>query len=135
MAEAATTEKKESISLFDAYLPVVVGWILPGGGHFVLKKWGRGALLLASIGVMFAAGLGMRGKLYSFNPGDIVDILAWFADVGAGGLFYVSRFLGYEVPEPATAIADYGTKFLLTAGLLNMLAMMDAYDIAVKHKD
>ncbi len=118
-----------------AYLPVITGWVVPGGGHFWQRRWGRGALLLVSILGMFLIGLGLRGKLYSFNADDIVDTLGWMADLGAGGLFLAARLLGYEVPEPPSAMADYGTKFLLTAGLLNALAMLDAYDIAFKRKD
>lgn len=117
------------------YLPAALGWILPGGGHFAQGKWGRGLLLFSSVMGMFLCGMAMRGKLYSYNPADIVDTLAWLADIGAGGLFFAARFMGYEVPEPATALADYGTKFLLTAGLLNALIMIDAYDIAAKFKD
>ncbi len=118
-----------------AYIPAVAAWIVPGGGHFWQKRWGRGALLLFSILSMFLIGVGLRGKLFPWNPGDIVDCLGWIAQAGSGGLFLVSQFLGYAVPEPSTAMADYGTKFLLTAGLLNCLAVMDAYDIAVKRKD
>ena len=118
-----------------AYVPVVTGWFLPGGGHLCQRRWGRGALLLVSILGMFLIGLGLRGKLYSFNAEDIVDTLGWMANLGAGGLFLAARLLGYEVPEPPSAMADYGTKFLLTAGLLNALAMLDAYDIALKRKD
>ena len=118
-----------------AYVPVVVGWIIPGGGHFWQRKWGRGALLLSSVAVMFVLGLAMRGKIYRANPADIVDTLAWMANLGAGGLYLAARLFGYEVPEPPSAVADYGTKFLLTAGLLNALVLLDAYDIAVGKKD
>ncbi len=118
-----------------AYVPVVAGWILPGGGHFWQRKWGRGALLLLSVVVMFLLGLAMHGKIYRANPADIVDTLAWLANLGAGGLYLAAKFFGYDVPEPPSAVADYGTKFLLTAGLLNALAMLDAYDIAVGKKN
>ncbi len=118
-----------------AYLPVAGGWVVPGGGHFWQGRWGRGALLLASILGMFLIGVGLHGKLYSYNSSDIVDTLGWLADLGSGGLFFAARLLGYDVPEPSSALADYGTKFLLAAGLLNALAMLDAYDIAVKRKD
>ena len=118
-----------------AYLPVVTGWLVPGGGHFWQRRWGRGVLLLVSVLGMFLLGLGLRGKLYAFNGDDIVDTLGWMANLGAGGLFLAARLLGYEVPEPPSAMADYGTKFLLTAGLLNALAMLDAYDIAAKRKN
>ena len=120
---------------YAAYVPVLAGWLVPGGGHFWQRKWGRGALLLVSVAAMFLLGLAMHGKIYRYNPGDIVDTLAWLADLGAGGLYLAARFSGYEVPEPPSAAADYGTKFLLTAGLLNALAMLDAYDIAMGRKD
>lgn len=117
-----------------AYAAVAIGLIIPGGGHFYLRKWGRGVLLLCSVLTMFLFGLAMRGKLYKPNPGDIVDTLAWLADLGAAGLYFGARFFGYDVAEPQSAVGDYGTKFLLVAGLLNMLVMLDAWDIAVGKK-
>ena len=131
--KSETTERAKRN--YAAYLPVLAGWLVPGGGHFWQRKWGRGALLLVSVVTMFLLGLAMRGKMYRYNPGDIVDTLAWLADLGAGGLYLAAKFFGYEVPEPPSASADYGTKFLLTAGLLNALAMLDAHDIAMRRKD
>ncbi len=119
---------------YAAYLPVVAGWLVPGGGHFWLRRWARGVILLACVLAMFLLGLAMRGKLYSYNPADIVDTAAWLANLGAGGLYLAARFFGYQVPEPPSAAADYGTKFLLTAGLLNALVILDAYDLAVRRK-
>lgn len=134
--ENVETEKTDRGKVnYAAYLPVLAGWVLPGGGHFLQRKWGRGLLLLVSVAAMFLLGLAMRGKLYRYNPADIVDTLAWLADLAAGGLYLAAAFLGYDVPEPPSAAADYGTKFLLTAGLLNALAMLDAYDIAAGKKN
>ena len=124
----------EAAPNYGAYVPVAVGWFVPGGGHLWQRKWGRGLLLMVSVTAMFVLGLLMRGKIYHFNTADIVDMLACLADLGAGGLYLGARFLGYDVPEPPTAVADYGTKFLLVAGLLNSLVMLDAYDIAVGKK-
>ncbi len=113
---------------------VALAWIVPGGGHFAQRRWARGAILAACVVAMFLLGLAMRGKLYQFNTGDIVETAGWVADLGAAGLYYVARFLGYDVPEPSSATGDYGTKFLLTAGLLNVLVMTDAYDLATGKK-
>lgn len=113
---------------------VALGWVVPGGGHFAQRRWGRGAILAASVVAMFLLGLAMRGKLYQFDPADIVGTAGWLADLGAAGLYYAARFLGYAVPEPSSAVSDYGTKFLLTAGLLNVLVMIDAYDLATGKK-
>jgi hypothetical protein len=116
------------------WLMVLAGWVLPGLGHFLQRRWGRGAVLAGSVFAMFLLGLAMHGKLYRYTPGDLVSTAAWLANLGAGGLYFLASLLGYDVPEPATASADYGTKFLLTAGLLNMLVMLDAYDVAVGRK-
>jgi hypothetical protein len=137
MAEKAEAQSNAGAAAegFAAYIPAIAGWIVPGGGHFWQGRWGRGLLLLVSILGMFMIGVGMRGKLFPLNTNDVVDMLGWAAQAGSGGVFFIAQFFGYNAPEPATAMADYGTKFLLTAGLLNCLAIMDAYDIAVKRKD
>ncbi len=118
-----------------AWSYVVMGWVIPGLGHFGQRRWARGAILAVCVAAMFALGLAMHGKIYQFNPGDIVDTAAWLANLGAGGLYIAAKFLGYQVPEPSSASADYGTKFLLTAGLLNALVLLDAYDLAVGKKN
>ncbi len=134
--EKREAEKNSAAKInYAAYLPVLAGWLVPGGGHFWQGKWGRGALLLVSVAAMFLLGLAMRGKIYRYNPADIVDTLAWLANLGAGGLYLAATFLGYNVPEPPSAVSDYGTKYLLVAGLLNALVMLDAYDIAVGKKN
>ncbi len=115
--------------------PVILGWLIPGGGHFLQRRWGRGLLLFASIAGLFLLGVSMHGHLYRLTPGNIVETLGFFSDFCSGLLFLVAKFLGYspgELPSPA---ADYGTKFLLVAGLLNVLCMLDAYDIAVGKKN
>ena len=115
--------------------PLVAAWLLPGGGHFWLKRWGRGAILLASVGAMFVAGLFMDGRFFELQPGNMVETLGFLGDL-CSGLFFVAAKMGGHVSEVvASPIADYGTKFLLVAGLLNVLCVLDAYDIAVGNKD
>src|SRR5262245_15857850 len=66
-----------------------VGWLIPGAGHLIQKRWGRGLLLMASIFIMFFLGLAMQGRVYKPNGGDVLDILGFVGDVGAGGLYIV----------------------------------------------
>jgi hypothetical protein len=117
-----------------AVMAPVVGFFVPGGGHFIQKKWGRGALLMVSIVSMFVLGLLMEGKLYSFNTGDILEILGFFGDIGSGGLYIVSKLMDLGQGNIARATADYGTKYLIVAGLLNIVAMADAWHIAIGKK-
>lgn len=115
--------------------PVVAAWLIPGGGHLWQRRWGRGALLLVSIGTLFLAGVAMQGRLFQLAPSNIVETLGFLSDF-CSGLFYLgAKFAGHDPGELASPIADFGTKFLLVAGLLNVLCILDAYDIAVGKKN
>ena len=112
----------------------IVGWMVPGGGHFLQKRWGRGALLAASVTSMFVLGLLMQGKVYSANFGDILDVLGFVGDLGAGGLYLLTRAVDWGHGSINLATADYGTKFIIVAGLLNVISAVDAHDIAIGKK-
>ena len=119
--------------------PVALGWLVPGGGHLLLKRRGRGILLAVSITAMFVLGLLMRGAMFKPQSGDILTILinwgGFLGDISSGILYLLTTWLSYSQPDVAGAVHDYGTKFLVTAGLLNVLAMVDAYEIAGGRKD
>ncbi len=119
--------------------PLALGWLVPGGGHLLLRKRGRGFLLLISISLMFMLGLAMRGSMFKPESGDFLTTLinygGFVGDLASGALYLLSTMLGYNQPDMAGDVHDYGTKFLVTAGLLNILAMVDAVDIATGRKD
>jgi len=118
--------------------PVLLGWLLPGAGHFYLKRWNHGGLLLFAIASMFIFGLLMRGRMFEPQTGDlfttVINCGGYIADVANGALYFLATWLGYQQQQMATAVADYGTKFLACAGLLNILAVIDAYEIAAGQK-
>jgi hypothetical protein len=115
------------------YLPLIAGWLFPGAGHFLLRKWGRGTLLSISIIGMFVLGLAMKGKIYS-SAQDILDMLGFVGDLGNGLLFLVSRVLGLGADQVMVTTADYGTKFIVVAGLLNVIAAVDAHNLRTGRK-
>jgi hypothetical protein len=115
------------------YLPLIAGWLFPGAGHFLLRKWGRGALLCASIVGMFVLGLAMKGKIYT-GAQDILDMLGFVGDLGNGLLFFLSRFAGLGADQVTVTTADYGTKFIVVAGLLNVIAAVDAHNLRTGRK-
>jgi TM2 domain-containing membrane protein YozV len=115
------------------YLPLIAGWLIPGAGHFLLGKWGRGALLAASIIGMFAMGIAMQGKLYG-GAHDILDILGLVGDLGNGLLYIVSRVAGWGADQIEVTTADYGTRFIVVAGLLNVIAAVDAHNLRTGRK-
>lgn len=107
-----------------------VGWLVPGMGHIIQKRWIRGALLMISVCAMFFIGLAMQGKVYSPNTGDILDMLGFVGDIGAGGLYIVTKALDGGQGAIYRATADYGTKYIVVAGLLNVICAIDAFHIA-----
>jgi hypothetical protein len=154
---AKEQEPKEVQVPVGQWLPAVaLAWIVPGGGHFLLKRRGRAALLLAPVVLMFLFGVFMRGTMFSPQFGDLFGILfgrffgavpqnadllsvlincgGFLGDLASGFLYVIASMLGYNQPDMAGAVYDYGTKFLVSAGLLNVLAMVDVYEIAIGKK-
>lgn len=135
MAEA---ENKKAVAPNSAnqgfiFLPLIAGWLIPGAGHFLLRKWGRGALLAISIISMFAIGLAMQGKLYA-NAHDILEFLCLLGDLGSGLLYIVGRSTGLGADYVQLTVADWGSRFIVVAGLLNIIAAVDAHNIRTGRK-
>jgi hypothetical protein len=135
-------EKSESNSTppVSKWAPVVaLAWLIPGGGHFLLKKPARGGLLAASVTAMFLLGLMMRGAMFQPQIGDVLTTVIYvggfIGNLMSGILYLLTYWLGYSQPDMAGHVHDYGTKFLVAAGLLNLLAMVDAFEIATGKKD
>ena len=116
------------------YIAPLAGWVLPGLGHIIQGRYIRGILLMLAVFVMFFTGLGMQGKVYSFNTGDLLDILGFVGDIGTGALYFLARAMDWGIGNIHRAVADYGTKFIVVAGLLNVIAAVDAYHIAIGKK-
>ena len=95
--------------------------------------------VVLGIVTMFVCGLMMRGAMFTPQSGDLLTTLintgGFIGDLASGVLYLLTVWLGYNQPDVAGAVHDYGTKFLVTAGLLNILAMVDVFDIAVGRKD
>jgi hypothetical protein len=137
MANSTTDKAKlvpsETLSLMSVLAPAI-GWLVPGAGHMIQRRWIRGLLLFVSIVTLFLLGLAMQGRIYKANGGDILDMLGFIGDVGAGGLYILTLANDWGQGAIAYATADYGTKFMIVAGLLNFIAVADAYHIAIGKK-
>ena len=130
-----TSEPKKNAAAENGfvYLPLIAGWLVPGAGHFLMRKWGRGALLAVSIVGMFVLGIAMQGKLYS-SAHDVLDLLGLAGDLGNGLLFVLSRMMGLGADQVQVTTADYGTRFIVVAGLLNVIAAVDAHNLRTGRK-
>ena len=112
----------------------VAGFLLPGLGHAMLRKWDRAFVFLAAICVMFALGIQLQGRLFNPDFSDLFSILKFVAEAGTGLLYWLSWLRGLGTGEPAAYTYGFGNVFIYTAGLLNMLVIVDAFDIAMGRK-
>jgi hypothetical protein len=124
----------DSTSRVSPMLALIAAWLVPGAGHLLLGKWIRASLLMASILGMFAIGIALQGKIYTPNLGEPLDMLGFAGDVGSGVLYGLARLLGWGQASVLVAVADYGTKFIVVAGLLNVVAAVDAHSLASGRK-
>lgn len=124
-------------------LAVALAWLVPGAGHLVLGKYGRGLLFLLAIVGSFVIGLSLEARLFwplqpsaeNASSPDFINILWFFSQVGTGICYLVCYALGIgTTPHPAAATYEYGNAFTFLAGLLNYLVIYDAYDIASGRK-
>jgi hypothetical protein len=134
----AVTDRREKAALAAttpmAFVAPVAAWLVPGLGHLVQRRWLRGVIIMACVSIMFFVGLAMQGKIYPFNTGDLLDILGFFGDIGSGLLYIVARAADWGQGAIHRATADYGTKYIIVAGLLNVISAVDAYHIAIGKK-
>jgi hypothetical protein len=133
MTDKTKAAQPEPVSVMSVVAPAV-GWLIPGAGHMMQKRWIRGGLLFVSIVTLFLLGLAMQGRIYKANGNEILDILGFIGNVGAGALYIVTTTMDWGQGAIQFATADYGTKFMIVAGLLNFIAVADAYHIAIGKK-
>jgi len=108
----------------------VAGWLVPGLGHAFLKMWGRAVMSFLTVGLLVILGAGMRGNIFSSSGNDAFDTLGFLADLGTGTFYVAARSLETNGADVSHAGGDYGTRLLATAGVLNLLAALHAYEAA-----
>jgi len=107
----------------------VAGWAIPGLGHLLLRQWGKALVYFLCVGGLACAGLAMRGGVFGGNSPDMFDRLGFFADLGTVGFYFLAHTLQSAGPDVAHASGDYGTRMFATAGMLNLLTVLEAYEI------
>jgi hypothetical protein len=125
-----------------AWLMGLLGWFVPGAGHVAQGRWGRGLLICGVVLTMFITGLIFGGHLFPLGEtqggggwSPLLQVPPMIANLGTGVLYLVCWVTGTGFVEHANyETFEYGNTFLLVAGLLNYLGMLDAFDIAVGRK-
>lgn len=128
--ESTAERPGEAPSAARAVAVALAGWLVPGLGHILLKMWGRALVVFLTVGFLVYLGAGMRGNLFTPGGQDAFARLGYVADLGTGGFYFVARLLEVSGPDVSHADGDYGTRFLATAGVLNLLAALHAYEAA-----
>jgi hypothetical protein len=121
-------------STTNPYLISVVAWLVPGAGHLWLGRTQRGIIFLVTLPLMFATGLWLQGRLFPFQPSEPLVALAAFADIGIGIPYFLAKAMRAGAGNVIAATYEYGNAFIIVAGLLNMLVVLDAFDIAQGRK-
>lgn len=134
---ATTAEKARRTATRDRTLVAVLvaaAWAVPGAVHLWLGRRQKGLIFLTALPAMFMIGLLLDGRLFPFEPSQPLVALAAVADVGLGVPYVVAKLAGFGPGRVVSATYEYGNAFLIVAGLLNFLVMLDAYDIALGRK-
>ena len=123
---AGSAERRELLALAIG----IAGWAVPGLGHALQKMWGRALAVFLAVGALVVLGAGMRGNIFISRGEDAFATLGYLADLGAGVFYFIARTFEVGGPDVSHAAGDYGTRFLATAGVLNLLAALHAYEAA-----
>lgn len=114
----------------NAYFILFAGWLVPGLGHLIQKKYVRAVIFFLCIVSMFLLGLTMEGKFFKSKIENLLGLLAFFSDLGNGILYIIFSVTGTGEGNPRAVTFDYGTAYIAGSGLLNYLVALNAYDIA-----
>ncbi len=128
---AGAVERSSSSAVL---LVCAVAWAIPGGGHLWQGRWAKGVTFLIVLPLMFGIGLTLNGRLFPFELSQPLVVLAALADMGVGISYFVARAGGYGAGTVTAITFEYGSAFLIVAGLLNSLVVLDAYDISLGRK-
>ncbi len=109
----------------------IAAWIIPGLGHLALKRWGRALIFFACVGGLAITGYLLRGNVFPPRSVDLFGTLGFLADAGTGIFYVLARFFERAGPDVSRAAGDYGTRFIAAAGIVNLLSVFDAYEIAL----
>ncbi len=118
-----------------ALAAMLLAYVIPGAGHFYLGRRGLAAAFCAIIVFLFAVGLAVDGSLYTLRDagGSLLTLLASLGSMGSGALYFIAGRMGPH-GTIASPTFEYGRMFTLTAGLMNLLLVLDCWDIATGRK-
>jgi hypothetical protein len=132
-AGPAETESHPRRSHASWLAPVVLiaAWAIPGLGHALLRRWTRALGFFLAVGGLAITGCLMRGEVFGPRTHESFGTLGFLADAAAGGLYFIARVIETAGPDISRATGNYGTRFVAAAGLVNLIAAIDAVELAL----
>jgi len=112
----------------------IMAWLVPGLGHLLLHRRGRAIALCIAVSGLAITGYLMRGDVFPPRSTDPFGTLGFLADVASGIFYLLARILELGGPDVSRAAGDYGTRFIAAAGVVNLIAALDAYEIAARRR-
>jgi hypothetical protein len=136
MATKSTTADRVSASAEPAtlFLIVLVSWLVPGAGHLWFGRREKGIVFLIALPLMFLTGIWLEGRVFPFDFSEPLVGLAAVANLGIGLTWFIARAMDIGHGLVTAATYEYGNTFMIVAGLLNFLVILDAYDIGMGRK-
>jgi hypothetical protein len=136
MGPKSTTAERPRAAAEPGRLALVcaLSWLIPGAGHLLQGRRQKGLVFLAALPLMFAIGLWLQGRLFPLELSDPLVFLGAIANRGIGAPYVIARMMDAGAGTVTAASYEYGNTFLMTAGLLNFLVILDAFDIAMGRK-
>jgi hypothetical protein len=111
-----------------------LAWAVPGAAHLWLRQYFKGLVFLAALPLMFVIGLALHGRLFPFELASPLSALAFLAELSVGVPFLIAEALKLGAGQVTSAAFEYANTFLIVSGLLNLLVILDAYDVALGRK-
>lgn len=132
----STTAGRVSAAAEPATLALVsiAAWLVPGAGHLWFGRRQKGIIFLVTLPLMFFTGIWLQGRIFPFEPSEPLVALAAVANLGIGLMWFVARTLDLGAGVVTAATYEYGNTFMIVAGLLNFLVILDAFDIGMGRK-
>ena len=112
----------------------ILAWLVPGAGHLLAGRRSKGLIFLVMLPLMFAIGLWLQGRLFPLELSDPLVFLGAIANRGIGAPYVIARLMDAGAGTVTAASYEYGNTFLMTAGLLNFLVILDACDVVMGRK-
>ncbi|MGH9573135.1 MAG: DUF6677 family protein [Candidatus Acidiferrales bacterium] len=112
----------------------LIAWLLPGLGHLALRRWRKAAAFFAVVAALIVLGCLMHGEVFAPGSDGPLGTLGFFADLGSGALYFLARTLELPRADLSLAAGDYGTRLIAAAGIVNVLAAIDAFETAARRK-